>query len=37
MLMPLYISFLAFPPTVAWTSGRIVSPNANAMIPVGAQ
>lgn len=33
MLTPLYISLLALPPTVACTSGRIVSPKANAMMP----
>ena len=33
MLIPLYISFLALPPTVACTSGRIVSPKAKAIIP----
>ena len=33
MLTPLYISFFALPPTVAWTSGRMVSPKAKAMMP----
>ena len=35
MLMPLYISLLAFPPTVPCTSGRIGLPKAKAMIPAG--
>ena len=37
MLTPLYISLLALPPTVACTSGRIVSPKANAMMPADSQ
>ena len=37
MLTPLYISLLALPPTVACTSGRIVSPKANAMMPADSE